>query len=144
MCRPVRAEMLTRGAQATWASSRLDLALQVVAALLVEVVPLVERDDHGPARLDGHSDDALVLHADGLGRVDQHDRDLGLLHGRGGAQRGVVVRALLEVHAAADTGRVDELPGDAAEFDQLVDRVPGGARDLVDDDPLLVRHLVQQ
>ncbi len=123
---------------------RLDLALQVVAALLVEGVPLVERDDEGAPGLHRHGDDALVLDADGLAGVDQDDGDLGLLHGGCRTQRGVVVRALLEVDATADAGRVDELPGDAAELDQLVDRVAGGAGLLVDDDPVLARNLVQQ
>ncbi len=122
----------------------LDLALQVVAALLVERVPLVEGEDDRAARLDGHGDDALVLHRDVLGGVDQDDRDLRLLDGGGGTQRGVVVGALLEVDALADARRVDELPGDTAEFDQFVDRVAGGAGDLVDDDALLAGHLVQQ
>ncbi len=123
---------------------RLDLALQVVAALLVEGVPLVERDDQRAPGLHGHGDDALVLDADGLAGVDQDDGDLGLLHGGGRTERGVVVRALLEVDPAADTGRVDELPGDAAEVDQLVDRVTGGAGQFVDDDPVLARDPVQQ
>jgi len=43
-----------------------------------------------------------------LGGVDQDDRDLGLLHGGRGAQRGVVVGALLEVDALADARRVDD------------------------------------
>ncbi len=122
----------------------LDLALEVVAALLVELVPLVVRDHDGAARLDGHRDDALVLDADGLGGVDQDHRDLRLLDGGGRAQGGVVVGALLQVHLLADTGGVDELPGDATEFDQLVDRVAGGAGQLVDDDAVLLRHLVQE
>ena len=41
MCRPVRAEMLTRGAHGTRIELALDLALEVVAALLVDEVPLV-------------------------------------------------------------------------------------------------------
>ncbi len=123
---------------------RLDLALEVVAALLVEGVPLVERDDDRPARVHRHGDDPLVLDADGLTGVDQDDGDLGLLDGCRRTQRGVVVGALLEVHTAADTGRVDELPGLAAELDQLVDGVAGGAREGVHDDPVLAGHLVQQ
>ncbi len=123
---------------------RLDLALQVVAALLVEGVPLVEGDDDRTPGLDGHGDDALVLDADRLAGVDEDHGDLGLLHGGRGTQRGVVVRTFLEVDPAPDTGRVDELPGDAAEGDQLVDRVTGGAGQLVDDHTVLVGHLVQQ
>ena len=48
------------------------------------------------------------------------------------------------MHAAADAGGVDEAPELAAELDLLVDRVAGGAGQLVDDDPLLPRGLVQQ
>ena len=39
-------------------------------------------------------------------------------------------------------GGVDEAPGAAAELDQLVDRVDGGAGDVVDDDPLLPASLL--
>ncbi len=122
----------------------LDLPLQVVAALLVEGVPLVEGQDDRAARLDGHGDDPLVLDRDRLGGVDEDDGHLRLLDGGGGAQRGVVVGALLEVDALADTRGVDELPGDPAQLDQLVDRVAGGAGQLVDDDALLAGHLVEQ
>ena len=139
MCRPVRAETLTRGAHGTWTSSRLDLALEVVAALLVEEVPLVVGDDQGAAGVDDLLDDADVLLGDRLGGVDEHDRDLGLLERGLGAQRGVEVGAAGLVDAAADAGRVDEAPGLAAELDQLVDRVAGGAGDVVDDDPLVRR-----
>ena len=41
-------------------------------------------------------------------------------------------------------GGVDEPPGAAAELDQLVDRVDGGAGDVVDDDPLGAGQLVEQ
>jgi hypothetical protein len=44
----------------------LDLAVEVVAALLVDQVPLVERDHQGAAGLAHGLDDALVLLGDGL------------------------------------------------------------------------------
>ena len=44
----------------------------------------------------------------------------------------------------ADARGVDEAPGAAAELDQLVDRVDGGAGDVVDDDPLLPGQPVEQ
>ena len=70
---------------------------------------------------------AGVLLADRLGDVDQDDGDLGLLERGAGAQRGVEVGALRQVHAATDAGGVDEAPDLAAELDLLVDRVAGGA-----------------
>src|SRR6186997_1977674 len=45
---------------------------------------------------------------------------------------------------AADAGRVHEAPGLAAQLDQLVDGVTGGARNLVDDDAVLAREPVEQ
>ena len=43
----------------------------------------------------------------------------------------------------ADPGGVDETPGATAQLDQLVDRVNGGAGDVVDDDPLGAGQLVE-
>ncbi len=118
----------------------LDLALEVVAALLVEQVPLVVGDDQGATGVDDLLDDPDVLLGDRLFGVDEHDRDLGLLQRGLGAQRGVEVGAAGLVHAAPDAGGVDEAPGLAAELDELVDGVAGGAGDVVDDDPLGARR----
>ena len=117
----------------------LDLAVEVVAALLVDQVPLVERDHQRPPGLADGLHDPLVLLGDRLRAVEHQDGDLGAVDRRRGAQRGVVLvpRGLLD--PLADAGGVDEPPGPAAQLDQLVDRVDGGARDVVDDDPLLRR-----
>ena len=78
-----------------------------------------------------------------LGRVDEDDGHLGLLERGLGAQRGVEVGAPGLVHAAPDAGGVDEAPGLATQLDHLVDRVAGGAGDVVDDDPLVADQLVE-
>ena len=122
----------------------LDLALEVVAALLVDEVPLVVGDDEGPAGVDDLLDDPDVLLGDRLAGVDEDDGDLGLLERGLGAQRGVEVRAPGLVHPAADAGGVDEAPRPPAELDELVDRVAGRAGHVVDDDPLLAGELVEQ
>ena len=144
MWRPVRAETLTRGAHWTWTRSRLDLPLQVEAALLVELVPLVVRDDAGAAGVDDHRHDPGVLHRERLAGVDQHDRDLGLLQGGRGAQRGVVVGALGRWTRRRMPAVSTNFQVSPAEFDQLVDRVAGGAGDRVDDDALVAGELVEQ
>ena len=56
----------------------------------------------------------------------------------------VEVGALQLPLAPPDAGGVDEPPGLAAELDQLVHRVPGGARHRVDEHPLLPRQPVEQ
>ena len=48
------------------------------------------------------------------------------------------------MHTATDAGSVDEAPQLAAKLHDLVDRVAGGAGELVDDDALLAGRLVQQ
>src|SRR5262249_23028054 len=62
----------------------------------------------------------------------------------GRPQRCVEVGALALAGPAPDPGGVDEAPADAAELDQLVHRVTGGARHRVHQDPVLARQLVEQ
>ena len=97
-----------------------------------------------PAGLDHHRQDPLVLLADRLGGVEQHDRDLGRLDRAGGAQGRVVLGAAGLADPLAQAGGVDELPGLAADLHQAVDRVDGGAGDRVDDRALLPGQPVEQ
>ena len=122
----------------------LDLAVEVVAPLLVDEVPLVERDHQRPARLAHRLDDPQVLLGDRLRAVDDEHRHLGALDRGLGAQRGVVLVARRGLHPLADAGGVDEAPGLPAELDQLVDRVDRRTRRVVDDHPVLACELVQQ
>jgi len=57
----VSADTFTRGAHCTRASSRLTSRSKRIAAVLVDEIPLVERDDEGTARFDHCRDDALIL-----------------------------------------------------------------------------------
>ncbi len=57
----------------------LDLALQVAAAVVVEQVPLVEREHEGAPGLEHEFDDAQVLGRQRFGDVEHDDRDLGAL-----------------------------------------------------------------
>ncbi len=144
MCRPGARRDVGPGRPRHLDELLLDLALEVVAALLVEGVPLVVGDDEGAARVDDLLHDADVLLGDRLLGVDEHDGHLGLLEGGLGAQRRVEVGATALVDAAPDAGRVDEAPRLATELDELVDRVAGGAGDVVDDDPLVAGEAVEQ
>ena len=64
----------------------LDLALQIAAALFIGQIPLVVGDDHCPPRILDHREDAKVLIADRLRRVDDDHAHLGTLDGGLGAQ----------------------------------------------------------
>ncbi len=122
----------------------LDLALEVLAALLVGEVPLVVGEDEGTAGLDHHGDDADVLLAQLLGGVDEHDGHLGAVERGLRAQGRVVLVAAGLLGPAADARGVDEPPPAALELDQLVDRVDRGARDAVDHDALRAGQGVEQ
>ena len=71
----------------------LDLAVEVVAALLVDEVPLVERDHQRAAGLGHRGDDPQVLLGDRLRAVHDHHAHLGALDGGVGAQARVVLVA---------------------------------------------------
>ena len=122
----------------------VDLAVQLQPALLVDQIPLVVGDDQCPARLYHHGHDPQVLLGERLAGVDQHDRDLGAFQRPRRPQRCVEVGALALAGPAPDPGGIDEPPADAAELDQFIHRVTGGARHRVHQDPVLARQLVEQ
>jgi hypothetical protein len=59
----------------------VDLLGELRSPVLVDQVPLVEGEHEGAAGLHDHGDHALVLLADRLAGVEQHDRDLGGVDG---------------------------------------------------------------
>ena len=122
----------------------VDFAVQVVAAVLVNEVPLVERDDERLAGLEHHVEDALVLLRDFLRGVDEHDADLGGVDDAAGAQGRVVLVALGVLDLLAQACRVNELPQLLVELNERVNRVDGGARRVIDDGALLAGELVEQ
>src|SRR5680860_75450 len=122
----------------------LDLAIEVVAALLVDQVPLVERDHQRATGVTHGLDDSHVLFGDRLRAVDDQHGDLGALDRGLGAQGRVVLVARCGLHPLADAGGVDEPPGLSAELDELVDRVDRRTGCVVHDHPVLTRELVQQ
>ena len=122
----------------------VDLAVQEVPAVLVHQVPLVVRDDQGPAGVDHHRHDPQILLRKRLAGIHEYHGHLGPLERALCPHRGEVVSALGLVYPPPDTGGVDEAPDVAAELDELIDRVPGGAGLRVDEHPLLPGELVQQ
>ena len=122
----------------------IDLAVQVVAAVLVHQVPLVEGDDEGLAGLQDHVEDALVLLGDFLGGVDKHDAHLRRVDDAAGAQGGVVLVALDVLDLLAQARGVDELPQALIQLHQGVHRIHGGTCSVVDDRALLRGQLIQQ
>ena len=122
----------------------LDLAFEITTTVVVEQVPLVEREYECAARLEHEVDDANILLADDLAHIEYDDGDLGLFEGGRGAKRCIEVRALREMHPSPDPRGVDEAPHLARNLDLLVDGITGGAGELVDDDPLFTDRPVQQ
>ena len=122
----------------------VDLAAEVIAAVLVDEVPLVERQHQRPARLDHHRQHPLVLLGQQLRGVDQHDDHLGGVDCAVGSHRCVELMSAGLADLATQSRGIDETPSLAAQFDQRVDRVHGGARLIVHDCPLVADKLVQQ
>ena len=114
----------------------LKLALHLLLAVLINEVPLVGDHDEGTARVDDLLDDTHVLLGQRRRAVDEDERHLGLLDGRLGADRRVVVGARRAVHLASDPRRVDKPPLPGVKLDQLVDRIACRSGELVDDNPV--------
>ena len=89
---------------------QVDLAVQQVAPVLVDQVPLVERQHQRPAGLDHHRQHPLVLLGQRLRRVDQDDDHLGGVDRAVRAHRGVELVPAGLPDLAAQTGGVDETP----------------------------------
>src|SRR5690606_30866677 len=105
----------------------LDLAVEIVAALLVDEVPLVEGDDQRAPCLGDRADDAGVLLGQRHAAVDDDDRDLGPIDRRARAQARVVLMTRRITNPPTDARGVDEVPRAPAQLDDLVDGVDGRA-----------------
>ena len=114
----------------------LKLALNFLLAILINEVPLVDDHDEGAARVNDLLDDAHVLLGQRRRAVDEDERHLGLLDGRLGADRRVVVGARCAVHLASNSRRVNKPPLPGVKLDQLVDRIACRSGELVHDDPV--------
>jgi hypothetical protein len=122
----------------------IELLLDPQPAVFVDEIPLVERKNQCAAGFLHRRDDPQVLFRQRQGGIQQDDRHLGTLDGRGCTQTRVVLMAARLAHAAADAGCVDESPCLATELDELVHRVDGRAGLLVDDDPLFLGKAVEE
>jgi hypothetical protein len=92
---------------------QVDLAIQQIAPVLIDEVPLVERQHQRAARLNHHRQHPLILFGDRLRSVDQHDHHLGSVDRTVGAHRGVELVPTGLADSAPQSRRVDE-PPDAA------------------------------
>src|SRR5690606_36911651 len=122
----------------------IQFAVEFPAAVLIHEVPLVERDDQGLAGIGDHGQHALVLFGDRLGGGDEQDADLGGVDDAAGAQGGIELMPGGRFDLLAQTGGVDELPHVLVQLDDGVNRVDGGAGDIVHHGAFRTGELVQQ
>ena len=104
----------------------LDLALEVVAALLVDEVPLVERDDQRPALLESGVGDSQILRLEPQRRVEQEHDDLGEIHRPARVGDGELLKLVLDLGALAHAGGVDQADRPLAAIGDRVRLEPPG------------------
>ena len=116
----------------------------VLAVAGGDQVPLVQHDHRRAARGPDPLGQPLVLVGGADGGVDDQQRDVGPLQGVEGAQHRVVLGPYSVRDGRRMPGRVDEAERPVGRLDHRVDGVPGGARQVVDDRPLLADQPVEQ
>ena len=122
-------------------------AVQVALRLLqvdLRHVPLGEHHEGRGVRLAGDVGHGEVLLDDALVGSDEHQRHVGALGGRQGAQLRVVLDPLALAPLATQARRVDEHERRPVALEDGVDRVPRRARHLGDDDAFAAEQRVQE
>ena len=118
----------------------LDFLLPGLAHILGHQVPLVHHDNAGPALLDDHVGDLLVLLGDPVERVDDQHGDVAPGDGILGPLDRAILDGVVDAPGLAHTRGVDQHVAFAArlrhDLEGHVDGVAGGSRDRADDHPL--------
>ncbi len=117
-----------------------------LVGLVLDDVPLVDRDDQAPALLHHVPGDMGILRGEPVRGVQHEDRDVRPGDGLERPQRGVALRGGPggDLAALADAGGVDEHDLAAAPRDGGVDGVPRRPRGGRDDRPGLAQQRVEQ
>ena len=116
------------------------------AGLLLDEIPLVERDDESLPLLHHVTGHVRVLAGQPVHAVEEQDGDVATAKRSERAQRGEALRVRPAGHLATapEARGVDERHGAVVPLDFGVDRVPRRAGDLADDDALLTEQRVEQ
>ena len=124
----------------------LDVLVEGPVGLVLDEVPLVDRDDEAPALLDDVARDVGVLGGESLDGVDDEDRDVGAADRLQRTERREALRGRTagDLAAAPDAGGVDEDDLAPAPLQRRVDRVAGRAGHLADDRPVLPEEGVEE
>ena len=107
-------------------------------------IPFREHRQRRAARLARDVGDGEILLDDSLGRIEQHERDVGPLRRLSARSSRVVLDPLPLLAAAPQAGSVDEHEGRLAPLQHRVDRVARRARHLGDDDALPADEPVEE
>ena len=110
----------------------------------VEQLPLVEHDDDRAAGGVDALGQALVLMGDALGGVDDEQRGVGPVDGLEGPHQRVVLGALVDLRPCGASPPCRRSGWAPRRVDDGVDRVAGGARQVVDDGAVVADEPVEQ
>ena len=123
---------------------RFDLALHLLALVVVDRVPLVDGQHHGAAAFQDVAGDVGVLVGHALRRVQQQQHDVGRLDGLQGLDHRELLDRLEHLALAAQPGGVDQLELLAVALEGHGDGVARGARQVEGDQALFAQPGVDQ
>ena len=102
--------------------------------VLFDQIPFVDCDNDGLAAVMRDAGDFGILLGYSLLRIDHNHRDVGALHCCHGADDHIPLQFLMDLVLPAEPRGVNENILFAVMGDQRVDRIPGGSRNVRDDD----------
>ncbi|MNO94180.1 hypothetical protein D3C76_857940 [compost metagenome] len=120
------------------------LGLHVVAFTWLHAIPLVQGDDDGAAGFQGKAQQVQVMVNHAFAGIHDEDDHVGILDRLQGLDHGELFDFFVDLAALAHTGGVDQRVLLFIPFKRDVDTVAGGARLVIDDNPVFTEHTVDQ
>ena len=118
--------------------------LALLARVLIESVPLVDRDDQRAIRFEHVADQRRVLVGDAFVRVEHQHGHVRRFDGLQRLDHAEFLERILDARAAADAGGVDQRVAAAVAFERDADRIARRAGQLGRDHALFAEQTVHQ
>ena len=122
----------------------LQLGLHIVTLARLHAVPLVQRDDQRSAAFQHETKQIQIVFDHAFTRIHDEDDHVRVLDRLQRLDHRELFHGLEDLAAATHTSRIDQGVLFVVAFERDVDAVAGGTGLVIDNDPLLAKHAVDQ
>src|SRR5574344_685197 len=122
----------------------IQLGLDLLFDILIQTIPLVDRDDDGATAVQNEAQQAQILIRDPLAGIDHQDHHVGIFDGLQRLDPRELLDRLVDFLLLAHPGGVDDDVLLIVALHRDIDGVAGGPRHVEDDDAIFTQHAVGQ